>query len=184
MSNTLYVTHFPPILDEEAVRALFDEYGTVESVSFGTNERFDVPYALVTMSAEKEATQANHSLNGREIDGMRLAVSYPDLGAARPLMSKQRKLAGKVAQSLDETEKIPCRQIETMIRLCGSSFVTALAEETERVEAEGGLMTADESRRRTKGGVFFYLARPRVADPVYRVIFNRKGKMPQPQEEG
>ena len=44
-------------------------------------------------------------------------------------------------------------------------------------------MTSDGSARRTIGGVFFYLCRYRMSDECRKIVYNRKGKMPQPQEE-
>jgi hypothetical protein len=70
-----------------------------------------------------------------------------------------------------------------MIQLCGASFAQALVKEAQEIEAGDGLMTADGERRRTLGGVFFYLARFRLAPPVRRIIYTRKGKMPRPPEE-
>ncbi len=56
-------------------------------------------------------------------------------------------------------------------------FIEALLNEALEVEAAQGIMTSDTSRRRTKGGVFFYLARYRMAPPVRRLVYNRKGKL-------
>ena len=67
--------------------------------------------------------------------------------------------------------------------LCGTNFAEALLKETEEVEANGGLMTIDGERRRTKGGVFFYLARFRMPGAMRRIVYNRKGRMPDADNE-
>ena len=58
-----------------------------------------------------------------------------------------------------------------------SDETAAVVAEALEVEAQEGIMTSDESRRRTKGGVFFYLARYRMSPDVRRLVYNRKGKL-------
>lgn len=178
MGNILYVTNFPPETTADDLFDLFDEYGAVETVEIDVEERIDTPYAIVEMNSEKHATKAHRSLNGYALDeAHRLAVSYPDL-ELRDLTSKQRKALDQIAEELGETDEVPLRQIETMARLCGLPFVEALVDEALIIDEGDGLMTSDGERRRTTGGVFFYLARYRMSPTVRRVIFNRKGKLP------
>lgn len=179
--QTLYVTNLPQQTDEETLRALFSQYGEVESVEFGTNERFDVPYALVTMSSEKATTKANHNLNGYLLDEHHLSISYPDVDEAtveRGLSKKQRQTAEAVVKELGEHIRKPVRRIHTMILLCGHSFVLHLVEEAKAIDAGEGMMTQDGERRRTLGGVFFTLANGRMAPPIYQIVHNRGGKLP------
>ncbi|HVO71422.1 MAG TPA: hypothetical protein VMT24_15335, partial [Aggregatilineaceae bacterium] len=68
---------------------------------------------------------------------------------------------------------------EAIVRLCGVGFAQAVLKEALEIDASGGLMTSDGSHRRTRGGVFYYLARYRMSPPVRRIVYNRKGKMPQ-----
>ena len=183
MGNVLYVTNFPPEATADDLFDLFDEHGAVTSVEIDVEERIDVLYAIAEMSSEKHATKAHRNLNGYAMDEVhRLAVSYPEL-EPRDLTTKQRKALEEIAIALDETDDVPLRQIETMARLCGLFFVEALVDEALDIDAGEGLLTSDAERRRTKGGVFFYLARYRMSPTVRRVIFNRKGRLPADLED-
>lgn len=71
-------------------------------------------------------------------------------------------LAEQIAEQLQETEPIPRQQILNVIDLCGAEFAQNMLAETIQLEGDGGLMLPDGSRRRTIGGVFFYLVRQRV----------------------
>jgi hypothetical protein len=62
--------------------------------------------------------------------------------------------------------------------------VEALLVETVEVEAAGGSMTADGTRRRAKGRVLFMLARHRLSAPVRQLASAHHGKMPQTMEAG
>ncbi len=178
MSDTLYVTNFTPETSEDDLRALFGEYGDVLAVTLDISERTGEPYAVVQMGAQKLATKALNALNGHAMGEFRLAVSYPEVDLSRELTSKQRHAMDDVLKTLEETEKVPVRQVEAMVRLCGLSFVEAIMREALAVDAGEGMLTSDGTQRRTKGGVFFYLARHRMAPPIRRIIYNRKGKMP------
>lgn len=86
------------------------------------------------------------------------------------------QLAKQVADALDETSAQPIKQIGQLIEKCGWSFVEAILRETETTEAAGGLLTQDRKRRRSKGGVFFYLAKGRMAPKLRSQIFPNFGK--------
>jgi cold-inducible RNA-binding protein len=62
---------------EDAVRALFEAYGTVERVSIITDRDTGRAkgFGFVEMSANAEADQAIAALNGRELDGRALNVN-------------------------------------------------------------------------------------------------------------
>ncbi len=181
MRNVLYVANIAPDFTADALQELFAEHGQVASVEMGQEEHTRAHYALVTMDREKDATRANNALNGHELEGMRLAVSYPEPDLNRPLTSKQRKVVDQIRQALNEQNVVPTRQIEALTLLCGTAFVEALLAETEAVEAAAGIMTSDGKRRRSKGGVFFYLARYRIAQSIRGIVYNRKGRLPEPE---
>lgn len=182
MKNALYVSNLAPSVTEDTLREIFGQHGEVVSVSFGQNERFQSPYALVEMASEKTATKAMIALNGYEVEGHRLAVSYTGADYTREFTSKQRKAAEAIAEALGETDKIPVREIHTMVLLCGAAFATALVDEAKQIHANQGILTHLGDRPRTLGGVYFHLARARVNPEAYRIIFNRKGKLPNPTD--
>ncbi len=72
-------------------------------------------------------------------------------------------LTTTVAAQLGETEQIPIHQIRRVIRTLGPERAQQFVQQTLEVEAQGGMMLPDGSRRRTPGGVFFYLVRRNIS---------------------
>ncbi len=62
---------------EDAVRSLFEEYGTVDRVSVVTDRETGRArgFGFVEMSVNAEADRAIASLNGRELDGRALNIN-------------------------------------------------------------------------------------------------------------
>ncbi|MFW5748446.1 MAG: phosphorylated adapter RNA export RNA-binding domain-containing protein [Chloroflexota bacterium] len=77
----------------------------------------------------------------------------------------------EIADTLGESERKPLKQIENIVKLCGVLFAQKVLEDTLEIEANGGMMVSTGDRRRTPGGVFFYLARERMDDDVRQEIF-------------
>ncbi len=180
MRKTLYVANLAPAVTTGQLRELFGQYGDVSAVEFHTEDKTGIRYALVTMAVEKAATKASHGLNGHLLEDKHLAISYPDVDLNRHMTNRQRKAAQEIAAALGESEEKPLRQIKAIVHLCGTGFAQAILAEVDEVEAQGGLMTKD-GERRTRGGVFFYLARYRMARPARRIVYNRKGRLPTPE---
>ncbi len=82
-----------------------------------------------------------------------------------------RAFIKELSEKLDEKAKKPREQIRQIVELCGVDFSREVYEQTIQREAEGGMMLPDGSRRRTIGGVFFYLVRHRVSDEYHAIIF-------------
>ena len=78
-----------------------------------------------------------------------------------------QKEAQKLAEALGESEDKPIEQIAQLIEKCGIEFVKKITEETDKIELKGGMKTYDRKRRRTKGGVFFLIAKEQM-DPTLR----------------
>jgi len=77
-----------------------------------------------------------------------------------------------IAALLGETEQEPKRLIKRALRNLGEERVLAFVNQTLEVEAAGGLMLPDGSRRRTPGGVFFHLVRGSVdRKQVYKIFW-------------
>jgi hypothetical protein len=68
--------------------------------------------------------------------------------------------AEEIAQLLEEPNVL---LIKRAIRVIGSTRVKAILERTLHTEAHGGMLTNDNSRRRTPGGTFFALMRDAVS---------------------
>lgn len=101
------------------------------------------------------------------------------------LTPEQWKLAKQIMTELEESHPAARHQIARTVRICGMEFAEQLFQDTLEVEASGGMMTADGSRRRTPGGVFFYLGRSRMTDEQRKQVFNppRKKAQPKPAAE-
>ena len=86
------------------------------------------------------------------------------------------QLAAQFGDALGETAAKPIEQIGQLIEKCGLDFVEKIMAETEATEAAGGLLTHDRKRRRSRGGVFFYLAKGQMDAALRAEIFPSFGK--------
>ncbi len=65
----------------------------------------------------------------------------------------------------------PIGQIRRVVQRLGADTALAFLQEVQQIEANGGLMLPDGSRRRTPGGVYFHLVRQRVSKKDRSAIF-------------
>ncbi len=77
----------------------------------------------------------------------------------------------EIARHLNETLDGPVRQIRMVVTHMGVEFAREVLRETMAIESTGGMLTADQSRRRTPGGVFFYLAKGKMPAEARAIIF-------------
>jgi hypothetical protein len=70
--------------------------------------------------------------------------------------------AADIAQQLGETDPEAVAQIGRTVQYLGADAALAFLRETLEVEAGGGMLVRDGSRRRTPGGTFLNLVRGRV----------------------
>jgi hypothetical protein len=99
------------------------------------------------------------------------------------LNQEQWKLAKRIMTELGEPAQSARHQIARIVRYCGIEFAEQLFQDTMEIEANGGMLTADGSRRRTPGGVFFSLGRSRMTDEQRKKVFNPPRKKPQPKPD-
>lgn len=89
-----------------------------------------------------------------------------------------------LAAQLGETDEQPIQLLTAVVENCGVDFARQLLKETIEIEAQGGMMVKSGQRRRTTGGVFFYLARGRISHKLRNKIFgvqeSDKPKEPPP----
>jgi len=76
-----------------------------------------------------------------------------------------------ITKALGESDEIPLTQIRGVVRVLGEEVSLKLLEETKHIEDKGGMMLPDASRKRTPGGVFFFLARQKLSHEDKLVIF-------------
>ncbi len=82
----------------------------------------------------------------------------------------------EIAAQLGETEQEPIRQLRRAVRILGEERVRGLVARALEVEASGGMMLPDGSRRRTLGGVFFQLARTEMGQKEFYRVFRPRGQ--------
>jgi PHAX RNA-binding domain len=98
-----------------------------------------------------------------------------------------------IAEKLGEVEREPLKKLKAVVRILGPDKALALCEKALEVEQQGGMLTQDGTRRRTPGGVFFYLVRGSNNKKVKRLWPQRTpesatpdtppaGEAPQPQQ--
>jgi len=99
--------------------------------------------ALVGPDRPGEADQSPHPV----------APGHPRLGP------EDWRATQEIAAALSETEHGPLGQVGRVVGRLGTDRARAFLTRTQEIEAAGGLMLHDGSRRRTPGGVFFHLVR-------------------------
>lgn len=81
-------------------------------------------------------------------------------------------LSEVIGAELGETSWQALRPIRRMIRLRGESFVRELVQQAHAIEASGGMWLEKQQRRRTLGGVFFFLAKQAFGEETWRKKIN------------
>jgi hypothetical protein len=99
------------------------------------------------------------------------------------LHEQHTETAQLICEQLAETEEEPRRQIARIVKALGVDASLAFLQRTHEVEAAGGLPLSDGSRRRTAGGVFFYLVRhgtpAEVSKSIFPPAYKRKRQLQQ-----
>ena len=88
-----------------------------------------------------------------------------------------------IAKALGESDELPVTQITGVVRVLGEELSLKLLEETKQIESKGGMMLPDNSRKRTAGGVFFYLARQKLSQEDKLNIFRAPKPAKPPASE-
>jgi RNA recognition motif-containing protein len=75
--SKIYVGNLPFSANEDAVRQLFAQHGTVDSVALITDRETGQPrgFGFVEMTQNAEAARAIQTLNGFQMDGRALKVN-------------------------------------------------------------------------------------------------------------
>jgi len=94
---------------------------------------------------------------------------------AHPLSS----IAAAITAQLGETVGGPRATIWRTVRTLGPERAQAFVAQAQEIEANGGMMVPDGSRKRTLGGIFFYLVRTQVSDDEEAMQINRAWRWQQ-----
>jgi hypothetical protein len=73
-------------------------------------------------------------------------------------------IAATIAAQLGETAPGARATIWRIVRTIGVERTQAFVAQAQEVEAKGGMLVPDGSRKRTLGGIFFYLVRTQISD--------------------
>jgi hypothetical protein len=102
----------------------------------------------------------------------------PEQPAQTQREPSQAETAAIIADALGETAEAPRRNIVRIVHVLGRTQARALLAKTMEIEANGGIMLPDNSRRRTVGGIFFHLAyttgQPKPGKTLERPVFRAK----------
>ena len=94
-------------------------------------------------------------------------TEQPTVTNAQPISPR----AIALGKQLGETKFPVLRQLDRCIAVLGEATIDDVLAETEQIEQGAGLLTTDGKRRRTKGGVFLYLAREHATPEQRAIIF-------------
>ena len=87
-----------------------------------------------------------------------------------------RELAKKYAKMLGEKTESPLRQLCLLLEHMGEDAVRENVEKAIEIDAGEGMMTADGSRRRTTGGIFFYIIKMDMDTTIRQRVFPNYGQ--------
>jgi hypothetical protein len=85
--------------------------------------------------------------------------------------SPNTQLARQIAETLSERDPTPLKQIRRILQTIGAERTQALVAQALDIEANGGMLLPDGSRKRTLGGVFFRLVRDHVSEEERKAIW-------------
>ncbi len=85
--------------------------------------------------------------------------------------STDTQLARQLADQLSERDPTPLKQIRRILHTLGPERTQALVTQALEIEANGGMLLPDGSRKRTLGGVFFRLVRDQVSEEERKAIW-------------
>jgi hypothetical protein len=86
-------------------------------------------------------------------------------------------LTRELAQQLGEAGKQSVYQLRQVVAALGDDVARELLAETLQIEAGEGMLTLDQSRRRTPGGVYFFLAKSKLTDEQRKAIWPKNWRL-------
>ncbi len=187
----LFVANLSDKVKATDLHAMFAAWGEVKNIEPFAGSKTSPPAGKVWLELETEHVLFDilEALNGYEVGELRLVVT-PDKVMPRKQWQKlpgdQWDVCKQIAKTLGEKEQGPFSSILRIVRTCGPRFALVMLEEALAVEGAGGLWVSDGSRRRTPGGVFFYLIRQYASPPVSKLVLTggEKPKEGQPPATG
>lgn len=88
-----------------------------------------------------------------------------------------------LAGHLGETQKKAIRQIRKVTQVLTPDVALDYLKKAQEVERQGGMLIANGSRRRTIGGIFFYLVKTQCSDEqICHIWPDHRNTKPQKKE--
>ena len=89
----IYIGNLGPGITVDTLKAMFDEYGEVESCKIINDRRSGISrgFGFVEMPSNSEADQAIKNLNGKFIDGQNIKVNHADPGGKKKKKRSRRR---------------------------------------------------------------------------------------------
>ena len=91
-------------------------------------------------------------------------TNRPEPGAMPDPTAEQRETARKIAAILGETKTVPRQQLVVIVQNHPLDLIKDWLRDAKRIHDEGGMYTANRTRKRTFGGVFFQLVKQHERD--------------------
>jgi len=188
-----YVCDLPPDCTDEQLSNLLQPHGAVTAIEWSSpREGSDLRRAVATLETDVAPRRIIDRLNrqcvGAQPVVVTLAVPAKKFGT---ISNANRRRSQKIARMLAETESGPIGSLAKIIHICGIRFTLRMVKQAFAIEAAGGMMLPDGSRKRTIGGVFFYQARSYLSPAMHAYLFTfhknnktkKKAAAPAPQAE-
>lgn len=183
MSISFCVSNLPVDVTEDAIRALFEPLAPVTDIRRVLNPETNefTRKAIVKLKPAEDKSKSDvvravhQTFNGHPFGEPWLIATlmYAAPASSLPaLTDPQREMVRSVLATLNETDEVPSYQLSTMMRMFGEEFISLLLREAQAIEDAGGLMVQDGSRRRTFGGVYFFLARQYIRGSAWPLVFD------------
>lgn len=136
--------------------------------------------------AQADAPDAQAPQDGEQANKLKKKSKGKGKKGKPPISDAVRQMA----QALHEENPRALQSMQRIVDIVGLEFTQQKYEESLKIEADGGMMTQDGSRRRTPGGVFFYLVKGSLDDemrekvfPEMRYLKHRRPESPYPEME-
>jgi hypothetical protein len=180
----VFVTQLPPDISDSEIISLFEKVGTVKQFRRPKRKTGEAEkYGFLTMENPDDVAKAIEQLDGHVFGEdippliVKAATERPkkEETAAKKDTSNYEQLAMQIARQLGETESKPAILIRRILQKCGVEQTQAWIDETMKIEEQGGMMVERLNRRRTTGGVFFYLAKAGMSPELVQEIFPKYG---------
>lgn len=166
---TILLRNLPDATTEADVRSALMMAGSFESVTV-MESAGESPSAIVEMKHPSGVQAAAEIIEERGFLG-NMDVQAISFAEGVPLSDAEASYADELIETLQEGNSGAVDTLRDFVGICGIEFAKRVLAETQKIEAEGGMMTANGQRRRTIGGVFLYLAKDQMPPTVRNIVF-------------